>query len=279
MPFFASDAEDSLQQQISNFTLFGYNKDGQKEWDLMGRQADINGTKVSLTDVESILYDTNQTVAVTAKKGDFDRAQGNISLKENVVVKTSTGIALETQQLDWDRQQKIVWTKQPVNIRANDVDIKGVGICAQQDMRLVSLEKDVKVEFPENTSSKEPEIQHVDSALKKTNTISITCEGPLEIDTLHNRALFTKNVKVVLPEAVMESDTLEVFFSGKQNLPNHPQSEGINSSKVEKIIARQNVRITKDGNCSFSNEAIYTLKDKKLVLSGSPQLVIETEKE
>ena len=45
-------------------------------------------------------------------------------------------------------------------------------------------------------------------------------------------------------------------------------------SKIEKIIARGNVRVVRGLNTSYSEEAVYSAAEKKLTLSGRPKLVI-----
>ena len=46
------------------------------------------------------------------------------------------------------------------------------------------------------------------------------------------------------------------------------------SSSLQKIIATGNVRIIRGENISYSQEAIYTALDKKITLTGRPQIVI-----
>jgi lipopolysaccharide assembly outer membrane protein LptD (OstA) len=50
-------------------------------------------------------------------------------------------------------------------------------------------------------------------------------------------------------------------------------------SKIEKIVARGNVKITRGENVSYSDEATYTALDKKITLSGSPKLIIYSTEE
>ena len=51
------------------------------------------------------------------------------------------------------------------------------------------------------------------------------------------------------------------------------------SSSIDKIIARDNVRITRGKNVSYSEEAVYNAVDKKITLLGRPKLVIYSTKE
>ena len=50
-------------------------------------------------------------------------------------------------------------------------------------------------------------------------------------------------------------------------------------SRIEKIVARGNVKITRGENISYSDEAVYTAQDKKITLSGKPRLIIYSAEE
>jgi len=45
-------------------------------------------------------------------------------------------------------------------------------------------------------------------------------------------------------------------------------------SKIEKLVARGNVKIVKGENTSYSDEATYLGADKKIILTGKPRLVL-----
>ena len=46
------------------------------------------------------------------------------------------------------------------------------------------------------------------------------------------------------------------------------------SSSINKIVSIGNVRIVRGENTSYSQEAVYTAADKKIVLTGRPQILI-----
>ena len=46
------------------------------------------------------------------------------------------------------------------------------------------------------------------------------------------------------------------------------------NNKIDKIVARGNVKVVRGENVSYSDEATYTAIDKKLILTGRPKLVI-----
>jgi lipopolysaccharide assembly outer membrane protein LptD (OstA) len=100
---------------------------------------------------------------------------------------------------------------------------------------------------------------------KKKEPLIITCSGPLEIEYDKNIATFHNNVHVI------ESPTSEIFCDRMV------AEFDFKNKKINKVTAFDNVRIVKDGNTSYSDQAVYTNDDKKIVLTGSPKLIIYSE--
>jgi len=70
---------------------------------------------------------------------------------------------------------------------------------------------------------------------------------------------------------------MDVYFSlDKQNAnpASSDQTLAGMGSKLERIIAKGNVKIVKGENISYSDEAVYTAADKKITLLGRPKLII-----
>ncbi|MDP3732666.1 MAG: LPS export ABC transporter periplasmic protein LptC [Candidatus Omnitrophota bacterium] len=263
-------------QQIMDFSLASFGEKGKKAWDLTGKSADIFQDVVKLKDVIGNLYGENEDIKLTADKGDFDKAQGKIHLEDNVIITTSSGSKLTTDSLDWDRKNKLVATQDRVNIERGNMVTTASGAHGEPDLKKVSLEKDVTVNINPDTEekNKEPDVK------KK---IVITCDGPLQIDYDKNIATFNNNVKVDTQDALIQSDIMDVFFgkTGKDSPDSKKEASGLGSvmgatggSKIDKIIARGNVKITRGENVSYSDEATYNALDKKITLSGKPKLII-----
>ncbi len=277
---FAQDqnAQES-DQQIMDFSLASFSEKGKKSWDLSGKSADIFQDVVKLKDVIGNLYGKEEDIKLTAEKGDFDKARGKVHLEENVVITTSTGAKLTTDSLDWDRKNQLVTTKDVVNIERGNMVTTASGAHGEPNLKKVSLEKDVTVNINPETDgkSKEP------SDKKK---IVITCDGPLQIDYDKNIATFNNNVKVDTQDALIQSDIMDVYFgkagAGKDTSGSKKADSDVSSalggsamgSKIDKIVARGNVKITRGENVSYSDEAIYSALDKKIILSGKPKLII-----
>lgn len=264
-PLAAAQAEPGQMApgQMDNFSLSGFCEKGKKNWDLTGKSADIDGPIIKLNDIQSTMYGDNSTVHLTARQGDFNRQAGQLHLEKDVVVTTSDGATLTTDRLDWDRKEQLVTTPSEVNIEKEDIRITGQGARGRTDLNTVDLEKDVRVRI---------EGTQLPGGGTKGNPITIRCDGPLQFDYAANTAVFNTNVNVVTLDCRIESDTLEAFFTRRSQ----PKAggDGMTGSKIERIVAKGNVKITRNDNVSYCEEATYTALDRKISLTGSPRLVI-----
>lgn len=271
-------AQDS-DQQISEFSLSGYGEKGAKAWDLAGKTADIFTDVVKLQSVIGNLYGKEEDIKLTADSGDFNKTDGKVHLEKNVVITTTTGTKLTTDSLDWDRRGQVVTTKDYVNIQRQNMIASGKGAFGQMALKQVNLEKDVQVDIL-------PEIKEGKVLDTKDKTV-ITCDGRLEIDYDKNVAVFNDNVKVERPDSTIYSDKMDVYFtpSDKKAEATVETNEsggatpGLMGNKIDKIIAKGNVKVIKGENISYSEIATYTASDKKVVLTGRPKLVIYSMEE
>lgn len=285
-------ASSDSDQQISDFSLSGYAEKGKKSWDLAGKSADIFTDTVKLKEVVGNMYGESENIKLTADEGDFNKAQGKVHLEQNVVITTSSGAKMTTDELDWDRKNQLVTTDSVVNIERDNMVTVGRGAKGEPNLKKVALEKDVKVDI-------KPDDKGGAGSVKEK--IAITCDGPLEIDYEKNIASFNNNVKVERTDATIYSDKMDIYFipskkeeaavatgatdeSKKETAAiakDEPkkeagQSPGIMGSKIDKIVARGNVKVVRGENISYSEEAIYTASDKKIILTGRPKLILYT---
>jgi len=261
-PLAVKDTKES-DQQIGDFSLSGFGDKGKKSWDLAGKSADIFSEVVKLKKVVGNNYAQNDTINLTADNGDFNKKSGVVHLQDNVVITTSSGTQLTTDTLDWDRKQQIISTLDKINLTRADMNLSGQGAQGQTALKQIMVGKDVRLN-----------IQALDKQVNKKEKILITCDGPLDVDYEKNIAIFNNNVKVEKSDLTIYSDKMQVYFTAKQQNNVLAKGPAVLSSSVNKIIALGNVRILRGENISYSQEAIYTAIDKKITLTGKPQIII-----
>ncbi|MFA4888263.1 MAG: LPS export ABC transporter periplasmic protein LptC [Candidatus Omnitrophota bacterium] len=258
-------------QQINDFSLVGYGEKGKKTWDLAGKSADIYTDTIKLSDVNGNMYGKEEDVNLTAKTGDFNKVDGKMHLEKDVVITTSKGTKLTTDSLDWDRKNQLVSTKDVVNIQRENMVIDAVGAKGEPNLKKVALEKDIKLDINPTEPAKPDGVKE---------KITITCDGPLDVDYELNVATFNNNVKVERPDSTIYSDKMEVFFGKSPNSAGASDSvAGAMGNKIDKIIAKGNVRLVKGENVSYSQEAIYSAADRKITLTGRPKLILYSVEE
>lgn len=261
-------------QQISDFSLAGYGDKGKKSWDLSGKSADIFDEVVKLKEVVGNLYGQEDDIKLTAEKGDFNKKDGKVHLEQDVVITTSSGTRMTTDSLDWDRKNELVTTVDPVNIQRDNMAIVAQGAKGETNFKRIALEKNVRLDI-------NPQEEQGNKGREAVEKIIITCDGPLVVDYDKNIAAFNNNVKVDRADTVIYSDKMDVYFTVSSDEEKKAQEEvagdkskEMMNSKIERIVARGNVRVARGENVSYSDEAIYTAAEKKLVLTGRPRLVI-----
>ncbi len=258
----------SADQQISDFSLAGYGERGKKTWDISGKSADIFNEVVRLQDIVGNMYGEKENIRLIADSGNFNKASGNVHLEKNVVITTSSGAKMTTDTLDWDRKANIVKTLDQVNLERDSMTGFGQGATGEPSLNRVRLEKDIKI----NIDGVSPAA----GAGQPKQKIVITCDGPLEIDYANSVAVFRNNVKVENQDSLIQSDIMDVYFSKGASQADEPVKGGgaDMASKIDRIVARGNVKITRGENISYSEEAVYNAGTRKITLSGAPRLVI-----
>ncbi len=230
---------------------------------VLKKSADIFNEVVKLKRVVGNHYADKDNINLIADDGDFNKNSGVVHLENNVVITTSGGAKLTTNSLDWDRKQQIVSTLDKVSLQRSDMNLTGEGAKGQTALKLMVLEKNVRLD-----------IEPLDKQKGKKEKVIIICDGPLVVDYEKNIAIFCNNVKVEKPDLTIYSDKMLVYFTSKQDVGKNGEGSAVISSSINKIIAQGNVRILRGENTTYSQEAIYTTMDKRIILTGRPQIEI-----
>ncbi len=235
-------------QQMEGFNLSGYGDGGQKSWDLKGSTADIQNNEINITDVDANSYG-EEDMNVTAKKGRIDKQSGDMKLQEDVVVTTSGGIKMITDTLNWQKKEDLITTDDKVTIVRENMIAIGQGAVAQPGLNKAKLNEDVSVEYkPKANDAMEGEI-------------TITSDGPMEVDYEGQTAVFQDNVIAVQGDRRLMADKMELFFDSEKK-------------QIKQMICTGNVLIVQGENTSFSDKAVYEAGSKKIKLYGRPKLLL-----
>ncbi len=240
-------------QQFEGFTLDGYSKGGTKSWDVTGDTANIEGNNISLTNINANSYG-KETVNLKAKQGTINKESGQMNLENDVVITTETGTQLKTDALQWEREKDLVTTDKKVTLTRDEIIAEAMGAVAHPNLQVAQMNEDVKVKV-------KPEPGTPDSQI-----ITITCDGPMEVDQLKQKAIFYNNVVAVQQDRQLKADKIELFIDSKTN-------------QIKEMVCSGNVAITQGQNITYAEQATYRAGDQKLTLSGRPKLILQIQGE
>lgn len=240
-----------IPQQFEGFNLQGYTDGGQKAWDVKGTRADIEGNNIKIVDVDANRYG-EQNVNLKAQKGSMDKVTGNIVLQKDVVITSERGTQLKTDTLNWEKEKDLVSTNDPVEITDKSMVANGTGLVARPGLGTAQMNKDVTVKV------------ETENLQQNGGRVTITCDGPMEIDQKKNMAVFNENALAVQTDRTLKADKLEIHFN--------PQTQ-----KIQQMICLGNVVIVQAGNSTHSDKAVYDADTQKMTLYGRPKLILVTE--
>lgn len=241
---------DETPQQFQGFNLEGFTQNGQKSWDVTGETANIMGSLINLTNIVANAYG-DQQMNLTAQNGTIDQTSGQMHLEKDVVITTQTGTQMTTDSLDWNREKDLVRTDDEATITNKDLTATGTGIIAHPNLKTAQMNEDVTVKVKTEPEALDPKV------------VTITCDGPLEIDQAKSMAVFNKNVVAVQEGRTLKADKIEMYFDAKTN-------------KIKEMVCTGNVSIIQGQNTTYSESAIYKAGEEKLILSGRPKLILFT---
>lgn len=248
---YAQDLGGQSDQKFEGFNLDGYSEGGEKTWDVTGETANIVGTEIELTNVVANTYD-DETMNITADTGRIDQTKGTMFLQDDVIITSENGSQLLTDSLSWDKETSVVSTEDKVLITDERMTVSGKGIKANTRMKTAKVLEDVRV------------LVNTDSEKKDNKIVTITSDGPMEIDQALFKATFEDNVVAVQDNQTLKADRMEIYF-------------GEDMGTIKEMICIGNVEILQGENKSYANKATYDAERKKLILSGRPKLIVVTE--
>jgi len=107
----------------------------------------------------------------------------------------------------------------------------------------------------------------------KGDPIRITADK-LVTDNAKRSAQFSGNVKAVQGDTVITADRLTIFYKSGGG-----SSSATSGSNIERLEAEGQVRIEFDNKVAVSNQAVYIIAERKLVLSGPGSKVVSGQDE
>jgi len=240
----------NLTEQMSEFTLTGYEPDGDKRWELRGRGATVEDQVVTILQPNAVGYDPARQAYLTASAAQMHQVTRRVRLEHDVTIHTSDGLWLTSPVLHWMPDRDEMATDQPVRIETDHMLLRGRGATGFAKLKQATLLQDIEMVLNPN-----------DHAPSTGGQVTITCDGPLSFDYQHNIATFERNVHVQDPSGDLYSDVLIAYFEEATRTIRYAEAVG-------------HVKIHQQGNTAASERAIYEPAVGKITLVGRPSLLI-----
>ena len=247
-----SSAEPTQTQQMSSFTLTGYQQNGGKRWQLQGKGANIDGNIVTIHQPDAIGFDVARTAYITASAAQVNQENRHVRLEHDVTIHTTDGLWLTSPVLHWMPDDNRVVTDLPVRIETDHILLRGRGANGLTQLKQAVIERDVELVL-NPTDHDLPTDGH--------RQVTITCDGPLSFDYEHQIATFEHNVHVQDPHGDLYSDTLVAYLDSATHTIRYAEATG-------------HVRIHQEKNTALSERAIYEPAIGKITLVGKPSLLV-----
>ncbi|MBD3379895.1 MAG: LPS export ABC transporter periplasmic protein LptC [Candidatus Omnitrophica bacterium] len=233
-----------LEQKVLAFSIDGRSSKGARQWHLEGNSAEILEDEIHLQDLRAEAYGDDNTVNLVSERGIYRKDKGEVELIGNVRVTTSDGTLLTTDSAKWSQNTKEISTDDPVRIEREGLVAEGIGGMANSDKKTASLVRDVEVIMEPHTT--------------------VTCRGPLTVNSETNTAVFLEDVKVEDKDGKLFSDKLTVLFDKDEQ-------------KLSEVIAEGNVKVKRGNSYTISEKAVYSDSTKSARLEGKPRIIIDPQ--
>ena len=253
----AATPDPSAAQQMSGFTLTGYETDGTKRWVLDGQGASLDGNIVTIHQPNAVGYDLNRTAYLTASAAQVDQTNRHVRLEHDVTIHTSDGLWWTSPVLHWIPDENQMATDTSVRIETDHMLLRGRGARGLTQLKETTVFEDIELVL--NPSDR-------DLPGGGPKQVVITCDGPLSFDYGNNVAIFEKNVHVQDPNGDIYSDKLIAYLDQATHTVRYAEAVG-------------RVRIHQNQNTALSERAIYEPAIGKITLVGKPSLLVYPSQE
>jgi lipopolysaccharide export system protein LptC len=166
----------------------------------------------------------------------------DVFIERDVVLTMLGGAIIRSDKVYWQNSKTRFMTSQPVKVLHRNIEVEGRGAIGKLNQKSIQINQDVRMRI-------EP-----DGTL-------VTCRGPMRILQGESRVVLYHDVRIHDQRGNLTADRMDAFFD--------PETK-----KIVMITATGHVRITKDGDLSIANKAIYDTRTGSIRLEGMPEISI-----
>lgn len=166
----------------------------------------------------------------------------DVFIERDVVLTMMGGAIIRSDKVFWQNAKTRFITSQPVRVLHRNLLVEGRGAIGKLDQKSIQINQDIRMRIdPDGTL--------------------VTCRGPMRIMQGDSRVTLYHDVRIRDTRGDLASDRMDAYFDRE-------------TKKIVTVVASGNVRITKDGDISVADKAIYDTRTGSVRLEGMPEISI-----
>ncbi len=152
-----SAEEDRKKEEVplldlEGVNLAGWNKEGEKSWEVKADSGVQFSDRMILKEVEFYFLEKGEFVSKgETKEVIIDNRNSNLILRGEVrLVSYLDGTQLFTSEMEWETSERKLQTKEKVIIKRKNIIVEGWGLIANPDLSQVEIKSKATTKFIEN---------------------------------------------------------------------------------------------------------------------------------
>ncbi|MGD0237436.1 MAG: LPS export ABC transporter periplasmic protein LptC [Syntrophorhabdales bacterium] len=217
-------------------------KKGAIDWELRAKIARkfIDKPVVELEQIEGSYRPRPDTVVLfKGDKGELD-TEAEKGRVDNVEIIYKDEYTVKSKSMDFDFKSSKVSSRNQVDLKGKRLTLQGLGMVADTEKQVVDIEKDVH--------------GTVETETRRFNFSS----DRFSYNVKQNIYTFSGSVAVKGEDMTLFCDTIDITSTG---------------DAVDKLDARGKVRLNSKGTLAKSGRAVYYLRDDRVTLEDSPEII------
>ncbi|MFH1790602.1 MAG: LPS export ABC transporter periplasmic protein LptC [Candidatus Omnitrophota bacterium] len=181
------------KQEVQSFRLEGFSRNGQNQWSVQGKFANIVDPDIFLKSLKGASVSETMSVRISADGGVYNKDTRSATLNGNVVVTMADGGRALMEHANWDATNEIITTDSAIRIEHSGVILEGIGAEVKPQDEWAIVKTDVRMWDEKGRT--------------------ITCDGPLEVVYREKKAILNNNVEIDDPQGKMYADKVIAHFN------------------------------------------------------------------
>ncbi|MBF0253503.1 MAG: LPS export ABC transporter periplasmic protein LptC [Candidatus Omnitrophica bacterium] len=169
------------------------------------------------------------------------KSAGDVFIERHVVLSLEGGITVFAEKVLWKSERSEFFTRRPVKVAHEEVVIRGSGARGRLEDKMIQINRNIRVALERGTI--------------------LTAQGPMKLYQNKDQVTLLRNVWILDAKGAVTARRMDGFFDPDEK-------------KITAVVARGNVRISRGGDVTYSDMAVYDTRKGSVRLEGAPEVRI-----